>query len=187
MKDIRYTIEFFSNWHCGSGQAAGADVDELVIKDRDGLPFVPGRTIKGLLRDACDDLCAYGGLSKESVKTVFGFFGDNADEGIKGTAFFSDVVLPAGDRQQIVGNGWQSALFESVSATAIDDEGIAKDKSLRKIQTVVPCVLEGEVHNVPDDFVDWLGKAMSLVKRMGLGRNNGLGRCGIKIMTEERL
>ena len=47
---IDYSIEFFSYWHCGSGLAAGADVDELAIKDGDGLPYVPGRTVKGLLR-----------------------------------------------------------------------------------------------------------------------------------------
>ena len=53
---IDYTIEFFSLWHCGSGLAAGADVDERVIRDKDGLPYVPGRTVKGLLRDAADTL-----------------------------------------------------------------------------------------------------------------------------------
>lgn len=44
--DIKYKIEFFSNWHCGSGLAAGADVDALVVKDCNGLPYVPGKTIK---------------------------------------------------------------------------------------------------------------------------------------------
>ena len=48
--DITYTIEFFSYWHCGSGLSAGADVDSLVIKDAIGMPFVPGKTIKGLIR-----------------------------------------------------------------------------------------------------------------------------------------
>ena len=52
MSTIKYEIEFFSNWHCGSGLAAGADVDALVIKDQEGLPYIPGRTLKGLLREA---------------------------------------------------------------------------------------------------------------------------------------
>ena len=56
MSTIKYEIEFFSNWHCGSGLAAGADVDALVIKDNNGLPYVPGRTLKGLLRDAATNL-----------------------------------------------------------------------------------------------------------------------------------
>ena len=49
---IRYTIEFYSDWHCGSGLASGAEADAVVIKDRDGLPYVPGKTIKGLVREA---------------------------------------------------------------------------------------------------------------------------------------
>lgn len=47
MIDVEYKITFFSNWHCGSGLAAGADIDELVIKDKDKLPYVPGAPLKG--------------------------------------------------------------------------------------------------------------------------------------------
>ncbi len=49
MKDLTIKIEFFSPWHCGSGPSAGADADSLVIKDINGLPFIPGKTIKGLI------------------------------------------------------------------------------------------------------------------------------------------
>lgn len=48
MKDLNIKIEFFSPWHCGSGLSAGADADSLVIKDTNGLPYIPGKTIKGL-------------------------------------------------------------------------------------------------------------------------------------------
>ena len=50
MQTLTYQIQFHSYWHCGSGLAAGAGVDALVVKDANGLPFVPGKTIKGLLR-----------------------------------------------------------------------------------------------------------------------------------------
>ena len=56
--NIHYKLEFFSYWHCGSGLSAGADVDLLTIKDEDGFPFVPGKTIKGLLREASETLAA---------------------------------------------------------------------------------------------------------------------------------
>ncbi len=52
--DIRYKIQFHTFWHCGSGLASGADADLLVIKDKDGIPYVPGKTVKGLLREAFD-------------------------------------------------------------------------------------------------------------------------------------
>ena len=54
---IDYTICFFSPWHCGSGTSAGADVDELVVKDKNGMPYIPGKTLKGLIREAVDNYC----------------------------------------------------------------------------------------------------------------------------------
>ena len=57
--DIKYLIKFYNEWHCGSGLAAGADVDLLVIKDKNGLPFVPGKTMKGLMREAATDIVSF--------------------------------------------------------------------------------------------------------------------------------
>ena len=45
--EMKYKVEFYSDWHCGSGLSSGSDIDSLVIKDEDGLPFVPGKTLKG--------------------------------------------------------------------------------------------------------------------------------------------
>ena len=53
---IKYKIEFHTDWHCGSGLAAGADVDALVVKDKNGMPFIPGKTIKGLVREAVEEI-----------------------------------------------------------------------------------------------------------------------------------
>ena len=57
--DIKYKVIFFTDWHCGSGLAAGADVDALVIKDSDGLPYIPGKTMKGLLREAAEEIVSF--------------------------------------------------------------------------------------------------------------------------------
>lgn len=180
MKTIRYIIEFYSWWHCGSGQASGSDLDELVIKDKDNLPYVPGRSIKGLLRDACDELYRYGYTSDEDIKRVFGYFAGNKDEAIKGSAFFSDAVLPEKERA-LIGTDehlWQG-LYDSVSFTKIDKDGIAEEHSLRKIQVTVPCTLEGTIEGVPEEFEEALKNAMKLVKRLGTGRHHGFGRCRI--------
>ena len=97
MKTIKYKIEFFSNWHCGSGLAAGADVDSLVIKDNDGLPFVPGKTIKGLLSEAVFTL----NESTPFFSEVFGISGEkNAHK--QGCAYFSNAVLPKEEARYIV-------------------------------------------------------------------------------------
>jgi len=173
MKTITYEIEFFSNWHCGSGLAAGADVDALVIKDSEGLPFVPGRTIKGLLRDAADNLYE----ESEMINTLFGI--SKKDIHQEGCAYFANAVLSDAESKYIVSQNLTRHLYQNFASTAIDDNGIAKDNTLRKIETVVPCTLHGQILNVPNDAVPIMTDAAKMIKRMGLGRNRGYGRCRI--------
>lgn len=73
--NIHYKITFHTYWHCGSGLASGADADLLVIKDKDGLPYVPGKTIKGLIKEAVD-LLYPGYKDTNDYKFVFGISGD---------------------------------------------------------------------------------------------------------------
>ena len=83
MKDLNIKIEFFSPWHCGSGLSAGADADSLVIKDTNGLPYIPGKTIKGLIREAVEDYAALRGLDMDLEKAF-------------GKAATAEEVLPSG-------------------------------------------------------------------------------------------
>lgn len=98
--DITYTIEFFSYWHCGSGLSAGADVDSLVIKDAKGMPFVPGKTIKGLIREAAEtlnNLAPDRYPSQEIIDNIFGKRSETAEIPQIGKAFFSNAEFPATD------------------------------------------------------------------------------------------
>lgn len=173
MSDIHYKIEFHSYWHCSSGQAAGSDVDELVIKYPNGLPFVPGKTLKGLFRDACDELVQYHFVDGDFIRRVFG------DENSKSECFFSDAVLPQDEETYILQENLGTFLYDAVSATSIDEDGIAKDHSLRKTQVALPCTLYGVIEAVPKEYEMNLIKAMGLIKRLGRGRSRGFGRCTI--------
>jgi len=184
MKTISYRIKFHSDWHCGSGLVAGADVDALVVKDKDGLPFVPGRTIKGMLREAIDVIFP----EKEELKKMFGKEESDSGDGVKSVLFFSNAVMLDEERQPIVVNKATEYMYRSISSTAIDDKGIAKDNSLRKIQVTIPCELRGEIiimtedlNMLEEDLKKNLGKAFQYIKRLGVGRNRGLGRCTIEL------
>lgn len=185
--DITYRITFYTDWHCGSGLAAGADVDALVIKDAEGLPFIPGKTMKGLIREAAEDLRGFAEkedaeLTKEDkyIRT-FGYFKDDKAEMTRGEAFFKDAVLPQMERDELVRCNAARHLYRQVASTAIDDKGIAKEHSLRKMEVVVPCVLEGEIINLPDDMKQDITDALHYIKRLGQNRNRGLGRCSIEV------
>lgn len=175
MKKIEYEITFHSDWHCGSGLAAGTDVDALVIKDKDGLPFVPGKTIKGLLREAAEVI---GGKEMNDI------FGKESEQ--MSALFFSNAVMREEERKAIITSKIDKYMYRSISSTAIDDAGIAKDNSLRRVQVTVPCVLQGEIVVMSEDLdnrmgelEELFGKAFQYVKRLGVGRNRGLGRCTI--------
>jgi CRISPR-associated protein Csx10 len=51
---IRLTM--LSDWHVGSGTGRPGSVDRLIVRDGDGLPFVPAKTLRGIWRDACERL-----------------------------------------------------------------------------------------------------------------------------------
>jgi len=187
MTDIKYTVEFFSQWHCGSGLSAGADVDALVIKDKDGIPFIPGKTMKGLIREAVENYVSLSKKSEKQEKALIETFGiDDAKEALnvkRGTAFFENATIP--EKDDIVKGQLQQYLFNKVASTAIDEDGVAQDHSLRTMETVVPCKLTGMILNVPDEFADTVIKSLGMIKRLGQKRNRGLGRCDIKVEKEE--
>lgn len=173
--NIAYCIELHTYWHCGSGLSRGADVDALVIKDSDALPFIPGKTMKGLIREAVEDyivLSCKGGLEDLFIQT-FGTTDKRCD------TFFSNATLPREDRTCILSDGTSEFLYKSIARTALDEKGVAKGLSLRKTEVTVPCTLEGMIYNVPKDMAPHIEKAFGMIKRLGVNRNRGLGRCTI--------
>ena len=76
-------------------------------------------------------------------------------------------------------------LFRRVASTAINEEGTAKEHSLRKMEVVVPISLYGEISGLPDsDFRGKMVKCLKYVKALGSGRNRGLGRCVLKEVAQ---
>jgi len=48
------TLKLISDWHIGCGAGRTGDVDSLVQRDRDGIPYIPAKTLTGIWRDACE-------------------------------------------------------------------------------------------------------------------------------------
>ncbi len=188
--DVKYTILFHNEWHCGSGLAAGADVDALVVKDRNGLPYVPGKTIKGLVREALQDIYMYRGDGFENLSELLGIENDNPDDKggsdnwqsnamKQGCAFFTNAELPEDEAKIIRDNHADRLLYRSIASTAIGANGVAEAHSLRKTQVTVPCQLSGEILNVPERMAEDVLSALRYIKRLGQNRNRGYGRCDI--------
>jgi len=180
--DIQYKIEFFSDWHCGSGLAAGADVDVLVVKDKNRLPFVPGKTMKGLVREAVENILQFQDNDTFDTNKLFGYF-DNKEKKEQGELFFGNAELSETHKNAILANNATDYLYRAIASTAIGEDGIAIEHSLRKMEVVVPCILEGMIHYIPEENKELIENGLKYIKRLGLNRNRGLGRC--QITTKE--
>lgn len=198
MNIIKYTITFHTYWHCGSGLAAGGDADLLVVKDKDGLPFVPGKTIKGLVKEAVD-LLYHDLTSTDAYRSVFGVTAKNEEDkeekkSYRSDAFFKDATLSDDERKYIISAELSEHLYHTISSTAITDEGVADDNTLRKIQICVPCDLKGEIfidfpESIKQEDIDLIittiHDGLKYIKRLGSWRNRGLGRCTINMEKEK--
>ena len=187
--NIDYQVKIHSYWHCGSGLAAGADVDALVIKDQDGFPYIPGKTMKGLVREAIEDYLRFAKESKETVAAVEKALGkpvsNDSDKEVKGKAFFTNAEIEADLRRDIVNVGLQKYLFSNIASTAIGKDGVALKNSLRRIEVAVPCELTGKIIGIEDSLKEVIAKSLGLIKHIGVNRNRGLGRCTISIKCKE--
>lgn len=164
---LKYELKFYDYWHLGSGLSAGAKLDSTVVKDTQDIPYAPAKTIKGLAREMAE-------LTQDSafVKKCFGAEGIDIAQ-----AYFSNATLDKQTHKEIVANCMQDNLYDVIASTRIKD-GIAVDNSLREIEVVIPLSLYGEIDNIEskEDFTK-LATALKMIKRMGLNRNRGLGRC----------
>lgn len=180
--DIRYKIEFLSDWHCGSGLSSGADVDSLVIRDENELPFIPGKTIKGLLREACEQISEFNNQNNypSNIEKCFGTETDKkTGDSNSGVCFFSNAEIEK-QAQEFLNSEprRKQMLFRKLSSTAINENGTAKEHSLRRTEVVIPMTLFGKISGIPDEeSAEMIRKAMKFVKRLGENRNRGLGRC----------
>lgn len=176
-------IEFFSPWQCSSGLSAGADADSLVIKDSNGLPYIPGKTLKGLVREAVEDYVALADI-KFPIEEAFG---KNVDGNLndqmpqKGKLFFSNATLCKNESEAIVSKGLVDFLYINRTSTSIASNGIAKDHSLRTMESTVPCALYAFVLHVDEDWADIMEKALRFIKCIGTARNRGMGRCRFSV------
>ena len=184
-------IQFLSFWHCGSGISGGSDSDALVKKDENGLPFVPGKTLKGHLREAAEWFSTINENDEYKIllKQIFGQEnnsekeGDDTGTGYAGKAFFTNLYVHPEVASLIEKDGDAKSIFTNLYSTAIDEHGVAVKGSLRSVEVAIPLTLYGRIDNLTDDEQGFLEKCAGMVKELGSGKTRGLGRCCISFIN----
>lgn len=187
-----------SYWHIGNGKEAGAYADALVRKDQ-GLPFIPGKSISGLLRDAFtigeqNHWFAEVGDPQQLTFTN-ALFGLNKYDGShsQGLLQLSSATLSDAEKHYFDDKSTaKSQLYRVLNSTAIGENGVAKNTSLRSIEVTVPLTLSAALSfnlshpnftkmqdKIGDQFTTWLNQALSLISELGAKRHRGLGKVSI--------
>ncbi len=167
MTTLKFKIEFYSYWQIGSGKGGGAKNDSIVLKDENGFPFIPGRTLKGLIKDASKEAGSF-----DQIK----LFEDDKSLSSSEQVHFKTASLDE-NLKLLLEENVKDGLFETKASTALDDDKQARNYSLRKNEVVIPLELFSEIENLHEDDIDPIEKSFKYLRRMGLKRNKGFGRC----------
>ena len=159
-------------WAVGSGKGGGNEVDSRIDRDADGLPYVPGKMLKGLIRDACFRLQEAGNADYNFADKIFGE---------SGKIFISDAKLSPALRNALSEESNKDAkdnLTRNIYSTAILYEtGTAENKSLRGYEVAVPMQLTADVECDcdADTFNRIKIAAEKLIYAVGSHKTRGLG------------
>lgn len=206
---FRVRLTFESDWHVGSGMGRPGNIDRLVVRDADDLPFVPAKTLHGIWRDACERLCrgldnGQNGAWSRLVDQLFGSqpaLGSSDPTGRHG----DPTAVPLRSAVQVRPARIPSPLRELLAlsdrrvrqALSFVKPGVKIDRRSGSAQTDFlrfeelarkGTVLEADCHlTVRDRATRELASALlvasaKLVERLGGKRRRGTGRCRLEVL-----
>ncbi|HEX9732077.1 MAG TPA: RAMP superfamily CRISPR-associated protein [Thermoanaerobaculia bacterium] len=205
-------IHVHTYWHAGTGRGEGPGSDARVARTPNGLPFLPGRTVKGLVRAAVEQALALEWLERDiDRQAIVRWFGKplprlsegDAEERVRemeraeyrfqegeGQLRFTSARIGQGDfvrrwEEWAEVSADKDLLFRSLASTRVDRHGVATDQSLREVEVALPMVLNALIEGPADErWPRALAAALPLIRALGSGRNRGLGRASFKLESE---
>ncbi|WP_298780159.1 RAMP superfamily CRISPR-associated protein [uncultured Fretibacterium sp.] len=192
-------LRFDSDWHVGSGAGIPGSVDRQVLRDEEGFPYVPGKSLTGILRDAAEWIADTRDTAEKGNKwknALIGLFGEQPEShGGTSGGFVSGAAVGIGsatlsqDPRNYVqglredsGPDLRTALFTVRPGVKIDrTTGRALEDHLFSTERVRGCTLYAPVKYLrgplSKDEEKLLEDAVRAVRRLGGKRRRGGGRC----------
>ncbi len=193
---LTYLLKFQNPFHCGTGLTNGL-IDRSVQKDKDGYLYVPGSTIKGVLRETCEYLARLFGIAVRephdrisAMKTFFespdiaerifgscyqesGIFFDNAcmTWESKEYRFMQTENRTRTRLSRLTGTVISGALYSS-------EFGISELEFEGKIHGWLEGISNPFSDDLPGSYPLYLLIAgLSMTSRIGANRSTGMGYC----------
>lgn len=196
--NARLRIELLSDCLPGSGMGNSALIDTDCVFDAYGFPVIPGKRLKGCLRETAQKLLMMG-YQEARDRQVEALFGDAQSEGsllignaqIEGVQALKQQIdhYKSGEAREKTFLLMPDAVREYYTClhtrTAIGEDGVAKDRSLRTVRTVRKGnVFECDISFPAEDeaLVRTCAKAL---RHIGTNRNRGFGHVHMELMSAE--
>ena len=202
--EIRFTLQSDATF-AGAAGVAGLVDTEVEYDAETGLPFLRGRTLKGLLVEECANILFALEQQGSSVvkpfqaaaKFLFGEAG-GTQQGIAKT-HIGDALLPEVLRNAVKADLKSQTqlspadILESLTAirrqTAISEDGVPETGSLRSArvvlrQTSFAAQVDFEEEPCPDTLA-LLAACVLAFRRAGTSRNRGRGRLAARLHDEQ--
>lgn len=208
---LSYTVVFESAFHCGSGLSNGL-IDRSVVRNRQQYLYIPGSTIKGVVRESCEQIALLYGLQvrdphneylgvralQEKPDIVERLFGSRCYES---SLFFDNAVLDGSSRQLITDASdperYLHLQCNPRTQTRISRRTrVVQEKALFTSEFGLPLLrFTGAIHGVADGIPNDLSElpgpfplfllvpGVYAVTRIGAGRTTGMGCCRFEITT----
>ena len=195
------SVRFLSDWHVGTGAGIPGSVDRQVVLDEDGLPFVPAKTLFGMLRDSAETVAValQNSTGVKWTEVVIGLFGGQTEA--HGSDFSTEAaqparlcVRPARFRDALRGcllrdsEMMRAVRFVQPGVKIQAETGRAEEDHLFFVEQVrkgaeLEAVLEPvEGADFTPAEIALLVAAAQSVERMGGKRRRGGGRCHLAIL-----
>lgn len=182
-------IKCLSDVCVGNGTGLGSLVDTDTCHDRNGLPYIPSRRIKGLLREAALELRDWGGTTDEEIEDLFGTGGEGFsshkkmmiyDAQIEEYQEYYDDIQAHHISPTVVMDCFTDVRYQ----TSMEEETkVAKENSLRSTRVVKKgTTFKAEIANCEN--VALLTSLCRMVRHMGLNRTRGFGE--VKFSLNDR-
>lgn len=199
-------LRMLSDWHVGAGYGEGV-VDRAVLRDVYGLPYVPGKTLRGVLRDSCEDIATaldegLRGSWQSLLDEIFGdqpaLQGSPADRApMRGRLRVSNACYPAAVRSAVSGQPGLvgAATFVKPGVRVSARSGRAVPRHLRfdemaRTGARLRATLALELPDGPDGsrsraMFALLLAALTRLEAVGGKRRRGAGRVEARIVDPE--
>lgn len=210
MKIYQVKIHLLSDTTFGRGDGVAGLIDQEVEHDSYGFPYLRGRTLKGLLREECDNIIHVLPQSMKQywqkiANQIFGSFGSSLDT--LGCVHFGDASLPP-DLRQVFAKAIddnkknenaidKKDVLDSLTtirrSTSINTLiGVADDRSLRSFRVIIrDLIFTSNLHfedNSTDeqqDILALLAVSTLALRRLGSGRNRGRGYVNCSLLDSK--